>query len=139
MSDDESGSYWRAVRRSYEGGYCSRYGVARRYAIPFDDLLARAKANKWSEEKRSSSTDRMLLIERILGALEHQVAQMEMREMSPTGEKEAAVLGKLTNTLGTLIGLARAEAPDPAGQLETAEMRDIRQQLSKRIDEITKG
>lgn len=130
---------WDRARWDYEAAICSRPAIARKYGVTYDELRVRATVNKWSEAKRSTSTDRMILIERIMGALEQQVEHMEKREMTPTGEKEAAVLGKLTSTLGTLIGFAAAEARGPAAEMETAEMRDIRNQLAKRINALTKG
>lgn len=132
-------SVWDAARRLFEAAACTRAGVARRFGIPYSDLLARARANKWSEERRNSSTDRLILADRLLGLIELHIDAMEKRDMTASGEKEAAVLGKLTDCLGKLIGFAKTEALDPTAQLETAEMRDIRQQLAKRIDALTKG
>lgn len=138
MSDGPS-TDWAAARSDWEIANGSRYTIARRHRVTLAELSARAKANKWSDAKWTASTDRIILIERLLGVLERQVEHMETKEMTPTGEKEAAVLGKITATLGTLIKLANAEAHGTTSMLETAEMRDIRQKLAKRINELTKG
>jgi hypothetical protein len=132
-------SIWNLARRLWEAASCTRAGIARRCGIPYADLITRARENKWSDERRNSSTDRMIIADRLLGLIELHIEAMEKRDMTESGEKEAAVLGKLTDTLGKLIAFAKAEARDPATELETTDMRDIRQQLAKRIDALTKG
>lgn len=132
-------SVWDAARRLWESATCTRAGVSRRFDIPFPDLLIRAREYKWSDALRNSSTDRLIIADRLLGLIEKHIDAMEEREMTETGEKEAVVLGRLTDSLGKLIAFAKAEAQDPAVQLETAEMRNIRRQLAKRINALTKA
>jgi hypothetical protein len=130
---------WDGARREYEAATSSKGSLARKYGTTVGELDAKAKANRWSDARRSASTDRIILIDRLLGVLELQVEHMETTKMTPSGEREAAVLGRLTATLGKLIALANGEARGTASEFETAEMRDIRQKLAKRINALTKS
>lgn len=57
----------------------------------------------------------------------------------PTDAKEVTVLGNLARNLDKLIALEKADATGRSSAPETAEMREIREKLAKRIDELTKG
>lgn len=129
---------WAEVRGDYEAANSSKYTIARRHGTTVAEIDARAEANKWSDAKRTESTDRIILISRLLGVLELQIEHLEKAEMTTNGEKEAAVLGKLTENLGKLINMANAEARGTATETETAEMREIRNKLAERINALTK-
>jgi hypothetical protein len=123
---------WERVRRDFEGRALTEAAICRKHAIDPDELWTHARAAKWQVEHRTSGLDRGILIRQMLGVLERQVARLERIEMTDTGEKEAAVLGRLASTLDKLIELEsrNSKAEQPA---ETAEMRDIRNKLVKRI------
>lgn len=135
--DDEPKVDWPGARGAWEARAGTRYGIARRFATTVAEVDARAAKSKWSE--RAESVDRLMLIDRLLGVLELQIEHLEKAEMTTNGEKEAAVLGRLTASLGKLITLANAEARGTEAEVETAEMREIRNKLAERINALTKG
>lgn len=134
--ESQAKGFWDRVRRDWDNPWLTTAKVARRNEVPQEDLLAHAVANKWPP--RPSSLDLQILIRQLLAVLELQIEHLEKVEMTKNGEKEAEVLGKLTANLGKLIDLAKVEARGPAGETETAEMRDIRERLAARINALTK-
>lgn len=111
-------------------------GIATRHGKAAEDILLHAQKNKWPS--RPEGIDRLILIRRLLALLERQIEHLGKMTKTESGEKEAATLGRLTQNLGRLIALTRAEAQGPEDQVETAEMREIRNKLAERINALTK-
>lgn len=135
--ESQAKGFWDRVRRDWDNQWLTTAKVARRNEVPLEDMLVHAAANKW--EPRPTSLDLQILVRQILGVLEVQIEHLEKTEMTASGEKEAAVLGKLTGHLDKLINLVKAEAHGSESEVETAEMREIRNKLAERINALTKG
>lgn len=127
---------WDGVRLDYESDALTTVGVCRKYGIGHDVLATHARRCKWHGEHRSNGLDRSILIRQLFGVLEKQIKHLEGVEMTTTGEKEVAVLGKLAATLEKLLeldGKAATKRPDAA---QTKEMQAFRDKLVKRIEEF---
>lgn len=127
---------WDAVRHDYESDALTTIGICKRYGIGHDVLAAHARRARWFGEHRTDGLDRTILIRQLFGVLETQIKHLEGIEMTTTGEKEVAVLGKLAATLEKLIeidGKAATKRPSPA---QTKEVQEFRNKLVKRIEEF---
>ena len=125
---------WDAIRLDYESDALTSIGICRKYGIGHDVLATHARRSKWYGEHRSNGLDRSILIRQLFGVLETQIKHLEGVEMTTTGEKEVAVLGKLAATLEKLLELdskAVNKRPDAA---QTKEMQDLRNKLIKRLE-----
>ena len=84
---------------------------------------------------------RRAIINRLLRLMNHMIMKLEddmKAEGARAGEAETAVLGRLVVALGKLMGLETAESrmmPDKQNQ----ELRDIRDKLLRRIDELKRN
>lgn len=129
---------WVPIRADYEAGALTRNAICRKYGIDLPRLLERATTSKWVRAD-SDVLDRRILINQLLALLELQINQLEIT-MTNAGEKEVAVLAKLSAGLEKLIAMDKAEAASrTTEQTETREIQDIRIKLAKRIDALTKG
>jgi hypothetical protein len=133
---------WRGDEEALRSDYESKNGTLKqlhgRYRITPGQLRGLVKRGCWTRRNRRQ-VDRSALIEALYQALERQVMKLG-RKLNPTELKEVALLGNLARNLDKLMALEKADAAaSRAGAAETAEMRDIRQKLAKRINELTKG
>ncbi|HTJ57004.1 MAG TPA: hypothetical protein VL418_05500 [Devosiaceae bacterium] len=137
MAEDKPKPDWEAVRADYEGeggtldAICARHGISR------SALSWRAKHHLWSQRNRTGNVDRPQIIKRMFRLLEMQLIQLE-KDMTQTGDKEVAVLGKLASTLEKLIEIdnAAAEKPKPT---RSKEIHDLRNKLAQRIEQLKRA
>jgi hypothetical protein len=126
------------LRFDYESKNGTLLQLEERHSITAGQLRGAIKRGGWTRRNRRR-VDRSALIEALYQALERQVMKLG-RKLNPTDVKEVALLGSLARNLDKLMALEKADAAaSRAGTAETAEMRDIRQKLAKRINELTKG
>lgn len=121
-----AGASGRPPRRRKRGGGASGGGKAG------GDVAGRA----------AEPADRAALVKRLTDAFERQVAEIEARvetrtgEPGATGERDARTLAVLAKTLETLIDLdrsARAETPDAD---EEGALDGLREDLARRLDRL---
>ena len=126
---------WDLVRIDAEGRGITRAAICRKHGITRAELAAKARTSKWNFSG-GNDTDRAILIGMMLGVLEAQIGQLETSDMTTTGEKEVAVLGKLATTLEKLIDIEDKGRPptEPAGHGE--DMKALRNKLARRIDQL---
>jgi hypothetical protein len=134
---DEATVDWAAVRDDYESKNGTLPQIYERHGITAGQFRGAFKRGKWSRRNRRQ-VDRSALIEALYRALEGQIMRLGSKA-KPTDIKEVALLGNLARNLDKLIDLERADAAGKSGTPETAEMRNIREKLAKRINELTKG
>ena len=134
---DEATVDWAAVRDDYESKNGTILQICERHGITYGRFRGAFLREKWSRRNRRQ-VDRSALIEALYRALEKQIMRLGSRT-KPTDIKEVTLLGNLARNLDKLIDLEKADAAGKSGTSETAEMRDIRQKLAKRINELTKG
>jgi len=134
MADEPN---WSALREAYEAGDATLNAMAAKFGTSARAIIERARRCKWSGGLRADEVDRRLLIRRLMWALEQRIDLMG-ESMNTGTDKEAALLGSLSRTLEKLIDLDKREAGGRELHVETAEMRDIRSKLEKRIDALTK-
>ncbi|MHB1104224.1 MAG: hypothetical protein ACYC0C_15925 [Devosia sp.] len=125
---------WDAARLDYESDALTTIGICRKYGIGHDVLAVHARRAKWHGEHRSGGMDRSILIRQLFGVLEKQIKHLEGVDMTTTGEKEVAVLGKLAATLEKLIEIDGKATTKKPGAAQTKEMQDLRDKLVKRIE-----
>jgi hypothetical protein len=125
----DDGTNWDIAAQDYYWGRLTIPAICRKHKTTRNELLQRAARHKW-KTLRDDTTDRVILIGMMLGVLEQQIGHLETVEMTQTGDKEVAVLGKLATTLEKLIDIEdKSRAPAGAGE----NMQDIRNKLAQRI------
>lgn len=127
---------WAAVRQDFESDALTTIGICKKYRIGHDVLALHARRAKWHIEHRAGGLDRSILIRQLFSVLENQIKHLEGAEMTTTGEKEVAVLGKLAATLEKLIEMDARAAIKRPGASQTREMQDLRNKLIKRLEEF---
>jgi hypothetical protein len=126
------GPNWDLIAVDYLYEHITIQALCRKHRITRGELLYRATRHKW-KTLRGSYTDRGILIGMMLGVLELQIGHLEEVQMTKTGEKEVAVLGKLATTLEKLIDI-EDKSRRPAGTGE--DMQEIRNKLARRIENL---
>lgn len=127
---------WNAIRADYEGteatvaDICASHGVAR---AQFYRMRA---ASAWRLRKSHAPKDRPAIIARMFRVFERQLENLE-GDMKTTGEKEAAILGKLASTLEKLIEIDNTEGRKPQ-QKQSRDIETLRAKLAERIDQLTR-
>jgi hypothetical protein len=125
---------WQAVRGDYEGRVGTTAEIARRYGISTKTLNTRAVIDGWAMRNIRRTIDRGAIIARMFRVLERQIIQLE-KDMTETGEKEVAVLGKLASTLEKLIDIDAAAAPEKAAA-QSSDIKELRHKLAQRIAQL---
>jgi hypothetical protein len=126
---------WAPIRVDYEAGIISRYAICNKSSLSMASLVGRAQKCRWRREVPPSA-DRQLIIDQLMVLLQRQIDQLSESKMD--SDKDRSMLNNLVRSLDKLIVLEKA-AGGSAGETETAEMREIRKKLAKRIDALTKG
>ena len=127
-----AGPNWDIVFEDYYWGRITIPAICRKHGISRGELLQRAARHKW-KTLRTHFTDRVILIGMMLGVLEQQIGHLEEVNMTRTGDKEVAVLGKLATTLEKLIDIEdKSKAPAGAGE----NMQELRNKLARRIENL---
>ena len=127
---------WAAVRAVFEGGDQSRNAICASHGIELAELEERARKNKWDRSARSLAAEREFLLDSLFYAFERLARHIGEQSLSESGEKEAAVLHRLTVTLDRLMhidGRAAGKQPSPR---QSREMTELRAKIGKRLDEL---
>lgn len=132
-SPEQPDARWAAVATDYFANALPMAQLYRRHGIGPEQLAEARRRFGWGP-RRAKQVGRHTLIKRLFRLLDRQIAQME-NEMTTTGEKETAVLGRLVGTLGKLIEI-EGVAGKTAKPKTTKEMVDIRNKLIRRIEEL---
>lgn len=130
---------WPAIRADYEDGEKSLKALAAEHKTTVAAIRARARRKLWSNWRRTGRVDRAHIIARMFHVIETQVIALEEHTKS-AGDKEAAVLGRLANTLDKLIEIETAARIDnkPAGAAGR-DMKELRDKLAERIAQLKRG
>jgi len=127
-----------AVRIDYEDDSIAVDDVCQKHGVGLTRLYAMRDRWNWKGRRKARAANRTVLIGRMFGLLDSQITLLE-ENMKSTGDKEVAVLGNLARTLEKLIDIQDAEKPKRSTKAHSRDMQDIRRQLEKRIDDLTKG
>lgn len=127
---------WILIRADTEPGEMTLNAVADKYRITPAMIRKRARANKWASPGPPASVERRLIIEQLYGVLERQIRHLRTVEMTPTGEKEVAVLHKLAMTLDKLAALDERNGGGKRTPPETKDIQDLRRKIAERIEEL---
>jgi hypothetical protein len=126
------GPNWDLVAIDYFYPHRTIAALCKKHGITRGELMLRAARHKW-KTLRADDTDRLILIWMLFGVMERQIGNLEETEMTQSGEKEAAVLGKLATTLEKLIDIEdKSKAPAGTGE----NMQELRNKLAQRIDNL---
>lgn len=134
LADDDP--RWDVVRLQVKAGEKTRNRICHEHGITPQRLARRIKECKWDVEEDATSQDRRILVGELLLATEKQVLHLLDAEMSETGERESALLGRLTTTLDRLIALDTRVSGGPATARRSKEMTELRTRIAKRLDEL---
>ena len=135
--DDETPVDWVGVRAAYEAGegtldeICARFGTTR------GKLGHRKLMEAWAPRVLRGGADRAFIIRQLFRLLERQIRQLE-KDMTQTGEKEVAVLGKLASTLEKLIDIEKAAEERPK-RGKSQNMHELRDKLAERIEQLKRA
>jgi len=129
---------WQAVRAEYEANDISVVALAAKHSISATTIQRHAKDGGWIMRNVVRRVDRGAIIARMFRVLERQIIHLETQtQMTDTGEKEVAVLGKLATTLEKLIDIdTAAERSRPA---QSKDMKALRNELAERIAQLKRG
>ena len=127
---------WAAVRTDYHSARESIVGLCRRYGLIKANLLAKAAEEGW-KRRRHKTPERRTIISRMFRLLDRQIIELE-ENMTDTGDKEVAVLGRLVSTLGKLIDIENAEVNRPA-RVQGKDMHELRNRLAERIEQLKRA
>lgn len=125
---------WQAVRAAYEDSAETTREIAARFHISTKTLQNHALAEGWRRRNEKRQVDRSTIITRMFRVLERQIVFME-ENMTETGEKEVAVLGKLASTLEKLIDIDKAASP-PKPPAQRKDIQELRNKLAQRIAQL---
>jgi hypothetical protein len=136
-SDELPARDWAVIRPEYEGDGGTLEEIAARHHTSVRTLLRHAKEEGWLPRSAKRRVDRSAIIVRMFRVLERQIIFLD-KDMKQSGEKEAAVLGKLASTLEKLIDIDNAASPGtPAVQQH--DMKELRHKLARRIAQLRAG
>jgi hypothetical protein len=133
---------WAPIQRAYESGDGSGADIALRFGVTLSALNWRIRRDLWVRRNRTKVVDRPQIIVRMFRVLERQVMDLEMemsemsRNRSRSGDREAALLGKLAGNLEKLVALDLKLTAKEPGRRQTKQMQDIRNKLIERIAEL---
>jgi hypothetical protein len=133
---------WAPIRIDYEETDETQNAICARYGVTHSQLNWRIRRDLWVRRYRSKVVDRPQIIVRMFRVLERQVMDLEteMSEMSRnksrSGDREAALLGKLAGNLEKLVALDLKVPARESGRRQTRQMQDIRNKLIERIAEL---
>jgi hypothetical protein len=128
---------WEAVRVEYENSPDTVEQIAARFGVTRSALSWRAKTLFWAKRYRGRGMSRTQVIDRLFRLLERQIIQLESN-MKDTGEKEVAVLGRLTATLEKLIEIDKAENEKKSGASPSQhqDMEELRNKIALRLAQL---
>lgn len=127
---------WDKVRLDVKVAELTRNQICAKYHITTKRLANRIRENKWDVEEDATVHDRKIIIENLFLAVERQVGHLLEGQMSDSGERESALLGRLVTTLDRLISVdARVTGKKPT-QRQSKEMTELRTKIAKRLDEL---
>ncbi|WP_423068502.1 hypothetical protein [Devosia sp. CN2-171] len=134
LADDDK--RWDLVRLQVKAGEMTRNRICAEHGITTQRLAQQIRKNKWDVDEDATEHDRRIIIGELFLATELQVLRLLGAQMSETGERESALLGRLTTTLDRLISLdVRVTGKKPT-QRQSKEMTELRAKIAKRLDEL---
>ena len=136
--DDEAAPApdWEAVGRDYFNGV-KMTDIYERHRITKGQFDAHRRRAGWAVRKKAP-VNRERLVGRIFWLVNHQIATME-KQVDEGGQADAAVLNQLVGAIGRLMRFENASGKTAKPARETAELRDIRDKLVRRIEELKRN
>jgi hypothetical protein len=124
---------WEIIRPHYEDGKDTVVELCRRFGTTKSSLRNASIVFRW-RLRRPRRIDRTDIIERLFRLLDTHILEMETK-MEGAGRGEAAVLGRLVNTLDRLIEIQDAESKRRHPK-STRQISDIKAKLIERIENL---
>lgn len=138
----QDAEFWAPIQADYDNHEIPLTEVCRRHQVTRSQLLYYASHHGWVMRRPTTVVDRPRIIVRMFKVLERQVLDLEkeMSEMAAakgrSGEREAALLGRLAGNLEKLVALDLKLTPAEPKRRSTKEMQTIRQKLIERIEQL---
>jgi hypothetical protein len=124
---------WEVIRPHYEYGPETVAALCKRFGVSKSAMRKAAIAFRW-RLRRPRRIDRTDVIERLFRLLDTHILEMET-SMEGKGSGEAAVLGRLVNTLDRLIEIQDAESKRRHPK-STRQISNIKAKLIERIENL---
>ncbi|GHA29394.1 hypothetical protein GCM10007989_26220 [Devosia pacifica] len=131
---------WAAIKADYLEGRVPSKVLFERYGITEAQLRYRRERECWPLRPRGYRPDTM--VRRLFVLFDQQVQNLEdhMQREKLTGsdDKQVALLGTMAKTLEKLLDLETRQKPQ-ASAATKAEIKDLRDKLAKRLEQLRKA
>ncbi len=124
---------WDAVGVDYRAGV-KLNDIYERHHITKGQFDAHRERAGWPKRNKAA-VNRERLAGRILWLVNHQIKAME-KLVNDGGQADVAVLTRLVGALGRLLRFEAGSGKGTKPERETAELKDIRDRLVRRIEEL---
>jgi hypothetical protein len=124
---------WDAVGIDYRQGV-KLADIFERHHITRGQFNAHRERAGWAKRNKAA-VNRERLVGRILWLVNHQIKAMET-QVEEGKQADVAVITQLVGALGRLLRFESGSGKAPKPERETAELKDIRDRLVRRIEEL---
>lgn len=139
VETETPGPDWAAVRTEYEGRVGTLEDLARRWGVTKSAISYRAKKGLWRMRNKAVAASGPTLVARIFRLIERQIFQMEAM-VTPMGESEAVILGRVATTIERLMEIDDKERTKrPARRAESKDLQEVRKKIAARLDQLNRG
>ena len=128
---------WASIRAAYESGEGTIASICERFDVTKGALEHRSEIDRWVPRNARHANFRSVLLGRMFTVLDKQVQQLAKDDMEKGIDKQAALLGTMAKTLEKLMELDRLDRGNAPKQKK--DMRELRERLVRRIDELRQG
>ena len=133
---DRPPEFWEDVGFDYQANELHLQQVLTKHDLTRGELNYALLRFGWTRRK-SPQVDRKKIIKRLFDLINRMLTELE-GQMTATGEKEVAVLGRLVQSMGKLIEI-EAATNTAATPRQTKDMHDIRRKLVERIEDLKRN
>ena len=128
---------WVAIRHAYELTDETIKNICQRFGVTKSAFEHRWKRDRWLSRQAANSDRHQSTKDRLFALLERQVAKLANDTNENLTDKEAKQLTELVKNFGTLSAV-KDDGGDNGGPAEKKDMRDLRNNLAKRIDQFNR-
>jgi hypothetical protein len=125
---------WPHIREAYESREGTIEDVCERFGVTKGALEYRCRRDGWLMRSKRDPTARSLLLGRMFKVLDQHITRLETLPMDKQDGKEVGLLSVAVRTFEKLDELNRADGGNVPKQKK--DMRDLRDKLAKRLDQL---
>lgn len=132
--DDPMSRSWPHIREAYESHDGTIAQICTRFGVTKGSLEHHCRRDNWLLRSKRNPSARSLLLGRMFKVLDHHIAKLETMVMDDKNGKEIGLLNVAVRTFEKLDELNRADPGNAPAQKK--DMRDLRDKLAKRLDQL---